>query len=34
MEDAKKTLVRVVERYKNVLGKSTVDQRMLLPDEY
>ena len=33
-EEAKKTLVRVVENYKNLYGKSELDQRKLVPEAY
>jgi hypothetical protein len=34
MEEARETLVKVVDSYKNIYGKSVVDQTLLIPDEY
>ena len=34
IDDAKRELVRVVEHYKNLYGKSLMDQKLLIPEPY
>lgn len=34
IEDAKLTLVKVIHQYRNIYGKSVVDQTLLIPEEY
>lgn len=34
LEDAKANLARSIEQYKTIYGKSMVDQKLLVPQEY
>ena len=34
IEDAKHTLVKVIDQYRNIYGKSVVDQTLLIPEDY